>query len=259
VHRAFPLTLEPSAEVRDLFACNVHEAVFAFVDFEFTGLDPARDRVVEVCIERVRAGELLGRIDSLVNPAGEFHGPSMAIHKIGSADLATAPQFLQAEFARLSPELTPALDSPIAYLDTLTLARRCFLQDRYSLDELCTQLKIERRASHRAGDDVFALRALFARILEALQPATVADLRDVRVQDTRPREDILAQLTAAHAGATELSISYRPSGKKPVALRAFVLAIAADHSVVTCRDARNFSRYELRIARILAVSSLLND
>ena len=44
------------------------DAPFAFVDLEMTGLDVARDRVIEVCIERVKNGEREALFSRLVNP-----------------------------------------------------------------------------------------------------------------------------------------------------------------------------------------------
>ena len=44
------------------------EAPLAFVDLEMTGLDPSKDRVVEMCIERVRGSVVDDRLYTLVRP-----------------------------------------------------------------------------------------------------------------------------------------------------------------------------------------------
>ena len=56
---------------------SVDEAVFAFVDLEMTGLVPEKDRVLEVCIDRVRGVRtpvLERRLLTLVRPDDAAHG-----------------------------------------------------------------------------------------------------------------------------------------------------------------------------------------
>src|SRR6185369_5382399 len=67
-------------------------AALAFVDLELTGLRKDSDRVIEVCVERVRGGELEARVASLVRPDPPAFG-SAQIHGIVAADLAAAPTF----------------------------------------------------------------------------------------------------------------------------------------------------------------------
>ena len=63
---------------------EVSGSPLAFVDLEMTGLDVARDRVVEVCIERVVGSERVEFLNTLVNP-GERLGGAAHIHGIDAA------------------------------------------------------------------------------------------------------------------------------------------------------------------------------
>ena len=128
------------------------QAPLAFVDLEMTGLDPERDRVVEVCIVRARGDAVEGSFATLVRPT-ERIGGSSEIHGLDAAALAGAPvfteiadaclalldgavfvahaaewdaRFLAAEMARARRawEVPP-------FVDTLELARRSFAFPSY--------------------------------------------------------------------------------------------------------------------------------
>src|SRR6476659_5904931 len=72
----------------------IAEAPLAFVDLEMTGLDARKDRVVEVCIERVRGGEIDARLHTLVRPEGGEIG-NVHVHGLGADVLANAPTFAE--------------------------------------------------------------------------------------------------------------------------------------------------------------------
>lgn len=67
---------------------------YAVLDVETTGLDPYRDRVIQVAIRQISAdGTAESEWESLVNPgAGVDPGP-VEVHGLTSADLADAPHF----------------------------------------------------------------------------------------------------------------------------------------------------------------------
>ena len=186
------------------------DAPLAFVDLEMTGLDPERDRVVEVCIVRARASETEGSLVSLVRPS-ERIGGSAEIHGLDAAALAGAPAFDEiadrclalldgAVFVAhaadwdarfLAAEMTRAGRAWAVppFVDTLELARRSYAFPSYSLDALCKRLAIERGTAHRAASDVDATRALFAKVVDVLKPTTVRDLWEVRTGERIMREE----------------------------------------------------------------------
>jgi DNA polymerase III epsilon subunit family exonuclease len=66
-------------------------ATFAVVDVETTGIDPARDRVVEVACVLVRNRQIVHAFSSLVNPGCAIRASAFAVHGIDDAMVANAP------------------------------------------------------------------------------------------------------------------------------------------------------------------------
>jgi DNA polymerase-3 subunit epsilon len=253
----------------------IGKAALAFVDLEMTGLDVERDRVVELCIERLDESGVR-RLDSLVRP-GDGRSGNEDVHGIRPEDVARAPTFeeltprvrelldgaivvahaaawdvafLEAEFARTGE----ALAIP-HFLDTLELARRAFGFRRHSLDALCGELGIARARAHRAADDVAALRGIFAAILHELEPSSPRDLWHVKTGAKHARPRIVHLLEKAVELGVPAKIRYRPSGKRPMELELVIVSIdtTLDPPRVLGYGQRNRARRELRIDRILAV------
>ena len=160
---------------------------FAVIDVETTGLDPERERVLELAI--LRADEQGRPIDQWVT---RFHpgGPVRAthIHGITDADVAGAPRFadlavqigtalqglvlvahnaefdlafLQAEFARASlpmPQVSTycTLQGSTVYLPHLR---------RRTLAECCAALGVTHQQAHSALGDAYAAAGLLERYL----------------------------------------------------------------------------------------------
>ena len=214
----------------------VAEAPLAFVDLEMTGLDVARDRVVEVCIERVVGKERVALVETLVFPEDRVGGAAH-VHGIDATALEGAPpfaeiaervsailegailvahaaewdvRFLEMEMARAQKtfEIGPCLD-------TLVLARRAFALPRHSLDALCTHFAIDRGKPHRAAPDVFAMRRVFDHCVEALAPKSARDLWEVRVAEKVARHTIVSACEAAAQSGTPVLVTYRPSRRAP--------------------------------------------
>ncbi len=254
----------------------VSEAPLAFVDLEMTGLDATRDRVVEVCIERVTGRARTGFVTTLVNP-GERVGGAAHVHGIDAEALQDAPsftaiandvsaaldgaivvahaaewdvRFLAAEFARLG---TPFV--ALHWLDTLVLARRAFALHSYSLDALCRDLAIDRGRAHRAESDVRAMREVFDRCVGVLAPVSARDLWEVRVGDRRARHVIVAACEAAAKHGAPVNITYRSARRAPEVLSMVLLEVCADLDPprVVGYQLPGRGRRQLRADRILRV------
>jgi DNA polymerase-3 subunit epsilon len=254
----------------------VSSAPLAFVDLEMTGLDAAHDRVVEVCIERVVAGERVAFVSTLVDP-GERVGGAAHVHGIGAELLAGAPRFdaivadvraaldgaivvahaaawdvrfLAAEFRRAGLDLEVEF-----WLDTLALARRAFAFRSYSLDALCRELAIDRGQAHRAESDVRALRAVFDRCVAALAPASARDLWEVKVGDRRARQAIVDACEAAAEHGLPVVVTYRAARRGPEPLSMVVLEVRSDLDPprVVGYQLPGRGRRQLRADRILRV------
>ena len=227
----------------------IAQAPLAFVDLEMTGLDAERDRVVELCIERTEGDGPIARLSTLVDPR-ERAGGGAEVHGIVADALVGAPpfervagdvlailegavvvahaaswdvRFLQAEFTRVGQ----SFDVP-HWLDTVVLARRAFAFPSYSLGALCGELGIPRGRAHRADSDVLALRAVFARCVEALEPVSVRDLWDVRVGQGRARPAIVDACQAAAGHGSPVVLTYRAARRASERLEMVLLEVLSD-------------------------------
>jgi DNA polymerase-3 subunit epsilon len=255
----------------------VRDAPLAFVDLEMTGLDPSRDHVIEVCIERWRGDRREDSIESLVKPPSRAGG-NAHVHGIDEAALATAAPFetiaddvarilsgaifvahaadyditfLCAEMKRAGRELTVE-----HFVDTLVLSRRAFALTSHSLTSVASHLGVARGRAHRAGDDVRALRGVFDGLVKALAPVSVRDLWEVRIAERRARAAILSACEAAVEHAAPVELVYRPTRKAAQTLTMIVTEVRAglDPPRVLGYLLPGRGRRELRADRILRVA-----
>jgi len=256
----------------------IREAPLAFVDLEMTGLDAKKDRVVEVCIERVRNGEVENRLHTLVRPDGGEMG-NVHVHGIDTAAVAGAPTFaelaghveelladavfvahgaswdvafVRAEMARTGR----SFDVPF-YLDTLNLSRRAFGLAKHSLDALRTHFGIDPARAHRADADVIALREVFERCIHVLEPTTARDLWEVRIAERKARDQVLAQCKEALDAKREITVVYRARSRPAEPMRIILTAIdlGLDPPRVIGYQLPGRGRRELRADRILRIET----
>jgi DNA polymerase-3 subunit epsilon len=254
----------------------VSHAPLAFVDLEMTGLDVERDRVVEVCVERVLGGERVAFVGTLVDP-GERVGGAAEVHGIDAAALAGAPSF-----AAIAKDVRDALDGAVLvahaaawdamflmaefrraghdvkldrWIDTLVLARRSFAFASYSLDALCRELAIERGRAHRAESDVRATRALFDRCVDVLMPVSARDLWEVRASERRARQAIVDACEAATKHGVPVLLTYRAARRPPESFPMVLQEVRSDLDPprVVGYQLPGRGRLQLRADRILRV------
>jgi DNA polymerase-3 subunit epsilon len=252
------------------------EAPLAFVDLEMTGLDVARDRVVEVCVERVVGGERVSLVSTLVDP-GERVGGAAHVHGLDAGALAGAPRFEQVaaqvlgalqgailvahaavwDVKFLAAELDRAGIAPSIthWLDTLVLARRAYAFHSYSLDSLCRELSIDRGQAHRAESDVRAMREVFDRCVGVLAPVSARDLWEVRVGERRARQAIVDACEAAAKHGAVVVVTYRAARRPPEPLSMVLQEVRSDLDPprVVGYQLPGRGRRELRADRILRV------
>jgi DNA polymerase-3 subunit epsilon len=265
----------PEGEPWDL---PLDEAPLAFVDLEMTGLDPAKDRVVEMCIERVRGGQVVDRIHTLVRPetvddaVGNAH-----VHGILADALRDAPtfaelagrvrlllsgaifiahgapwdvSFIEAEMARAGDPMAVSF-----YIDTLNLSRRTFVLQKHSLEALREHFGIDSSRAHRADADVAALRIVWEKCVQALEPKTPRDVWEVRIAERKARDQILAECTEAVAAGSPVTVVYRPRARPPEPIEMVLVEIVAglDPPRVIGYQLPGRGRRELRADRILRI------
>ena len=251
------------------------DAPFAFVDLEMTGLKVGEDRVVEVCVERVRGVEkerVEATVSTIVHP-GARRG-NVHVHGIDDDALASAPTFADVagsicgalrgaivvahaagwDLAFLRDELAragKADDAPTHAIDTLILCRRAFHFESYALQNVARELGVPVARAHRAADDVTTMRAVWRRLIVELAPKTPRDLWEVRVQERMPRPDIVHALQDALSKGAALEIVYRPARRGAERLTFVVTALVPPHAMGYLLPGRG--RRELRIDRILRI------
>jgi DNA polymerase III subunit epsilon len=180
----------------------------AFLDVETTGMDPTRDRLVEVGVVIGRGAAIVTRHSWLIHPGRTIPAESIAIHHITDADVAGKPPFaevareilevlgnaipaaynaafdrgfLLAELERAGIRPTdppPAVRREVDWIDPLTFARELYKhEDSRALGEMATRLGIHLENAHRATDDAeAALRVLYTFAKDPRVPRTYAGL-----------------------------------------------------------------------------------
>jgi DNA polymerase-3 subunit epsilon len=191
---ALPAQLPTSEQLSlDELGVPLRDVTFVVVDLETTGGSPATCGITEIGAVKVRGGEVLGELQTLVNP-GEQIPPFIAVLTgITNAMVATAPRidtvlpaFL--EFARGAVLVAHNAPFDVGFLkaataslglpwpgfdsvDTARLARRVLTRDEAPDCKLATLARVLRASvspTHRALDDARAtvdvLHVLFERL-----------------------------------------------------------------------------------------------
>ncbi len=181
------------------------ELPIALIDVETTGRDASVDRVVEVGIAIARGGEIVERLNWLVNPGRPIPKEASDVHKITDEDVKDAPTFaavareitaalagcvpaaynaafdrafLGNEIARagLADGVPPALHRNVEWVDPLVWARELQQGERSrALGEVAARLGIALETAHRASSDAeAALRVMLALGRDVRVPSTYA-------------------------------------------------------------------------------------
>jgi len=172
------------------------EQKLVVIDFETTGLDPTKDRIIEIGVACFAAGQLSGFENWIVNPGIEVPAESLEITKIDPAEIAAAPtlpQVLEKFAARIEghipvaynagfdqgfllnelgrydwpvqrSESRAALDPQVTWIDPLVWVRELHKDERSKrLGDVCARLGIPLDNAHRAASDAEATgKVLFA-------------------------------------------------------------------------------------------------
>ena len=160
---------------------------YVCIDLETTGLDPKRDKIIEIGALRVENGEITGRFATFVNPGRVLEERITQLTGIRDEDLKDAPYIEDVlpglmEFLGELPFLGHSVLFDFSFLkkaavnqgivlekkavDTLKIARKYLpeLSSR-SLDFLCRHFEIPHQA-HRALEDAYATHLLYGRLAE---------------------------------------------------------------------------------------------
>lgn len=160
---------------------------FVCIDLETTGLDPKRDKIIEIGAVRIERGEITGEWETFVNPERKLEERIVELTGIRDEQLAGArkiAEILSDLFAFLGDHVLlghsvlfdfsflkkAAVNERMTFerqgIDTLKIARK-YLKDleSRSLESLCRHYGIPHNA-HRALEDARATVALYRKLWE---------------------------------------------------------------------------------------------
>lgn len=160
---------------------------YVSIDLETTGLNPKRDRIIEIGAIRVEQGKITGEFSTFVTPGRKLEERITELTGIREEDLADAPELDEVfpellEFMGELPLLghrilfdysflkKAAVDRKLTFersaVDTLQIARK-YLPDlpHRNLEYLCRYYEIPHHA-HRALEDAKATDQLFRKLTE---------------------------------------------------------------------------------------------
>jgi DNA polymerase III epsilon subunit family exonuclease len=162
------------------------EVSFVVVDVETTGLNPRRDKIVEIGAVRVQNGQFLEEFDTLVFIDDIIPTDARRVHGINNDMLHGQPPIREAmnSFLAFAADgvlvehsyrafdiafLQTAHGQPLScdYVNTCTLSRKLFpFIPRHSLNECCRRHKIPNDRAHRALSDARATAQLLLCLLQ---------------------------------------------------------------------------------------------
>lgn len=200
----FDFNLIESAADRLIADTPLSALTFVVFDTETTGLDTARDEIVQIGAVRVLANRLVKgeTYETLVNPARPIPPGSSRIHGITDEMVNDAPDAINAlrrfhSFARDAvlvahnapfdmaflnrhePELDLAFDNPV--LDTVLLSAAVFGETEiHTLDAIADRLgvRIDSAARHTATGDAIATASVLVRLLQILEARGICTFGD---------------------------------------------------------------------------------
>lgn len=165
------------------------DTTFVCLDCEFTGLDPDKDRIIEMAAAKFTCSAILDQTESLTNPGCPISEASYAIHHISQEMVAASPspdKVLPSFFSFVGREIiighaigydlamleNAAIRASLPYplknsrtIDTLRLARHYGDSPNNSLESLAAHFNVPNPGSHRAMNDVMMNIEVFKHLV----------------------------------------------------------------------------------------------
>lgn len=207
---------------------------YVVLDLETTGLNPKKEKIIEIGIMKISEGVKIREFSSLVNPGKHISSRITKITGITDPELAEAPVFLDicekvkdfiGDSLVVGHNITfdlSFLESEFAacgirigyiYLDTLALSKKAFPSFKdHKLSTLITELNLSDGQSHRALDDVYCTYALFKKICDRysdrpLMDAIFSCCTPIETYDIAPTDHPLSGLSFVLTGTFTFTYS----------------------------------------------------
>lgn len=196
--------VQPTFDAFDAASTPLHEVTFVVVDLETTGGSPQTSAITEIGAVRVRGGEVLGELQTLVDPGTPVPAAISALTGITTSMVRGAPTIAEVlpaflEFAAGAVLVAHNAPFDVGFLraaaaqhghpwpavrvvDTVALARRALTRDDVPNNKLGTLAAHFRAAvtpSHRALDDARATVDVLHGLLDRLGALGVTTLEDL--------------------------------------------------------------------------------
>ncbi len=166
----------------------IKEDEFICIDCEATGLDPKKDKIIEVAAVRFTFKKILDRFETLIDPRCLIPEESRLIHNISQDMVQGKPKIYEVipdliKFIQEKPIVGHAVYFDIAlihnealthhvpcqikhfpYIDTLRLARLYGQSPTNSLETLRKHFNIQNEGAHRAMNDVIVNIEVFKHL-----------------------------------------------------------------------------------------------
>lgn len=171
----------------------IQQDIFVCIDCESTGLDPEKDRIIEIAVSRFTFDDILQSFESLIDPECEIPQISQDIHKISSDMLQGKPKIASVlpdllkmihsnilvghgigfDIALIAAEAKrhqiPTTIEKLLFIDTLRMARLYGESPINSLEKLREHFNIEPEGAHRAMSDVIVNIEVFKYLAKPYQ------------------------------------------------------------------------------------------
>ncbi|MBI5563574.1 MAG: DEAD/DEAH box helicase [Chloroflexi bacterium] len=171
--------------------------IIVSLDLETTGLDPARDAIIEIGAVKFRGDEVLDTFSTFVNPGRAIPPKITDLTGITDRDVNSAPSIFSitprlVSFVRDLPVIAHNVGFDLGFvqrqrvlldnlgLDTFELAGMLIPHaERYSLGSLARTVGIDLPATHRALDDARVAHALYMKMFERACDIPVKVLEEI--------------------------------------------------------------------------------
>ncbi len=181
---------------------KIAQETFVIFDLETTGLNPHKNEIIEVGAVKVKAGEIIDKFQTFVNPEVSIPTEITKLTGITDQDVADAPKIEQVlkqfkDFIAQSTIVAHNLSFDLGFiedklrrfnqaqlnnpaLDTLNLARGLLPGLKsYKLNKLAKRFKVNLDNHHRAIDDAKATSKIFIKLLELLDKEEITKLNQI--------------------------------------------------------------------------------
>ena len=167
------------------------ETDYVVLDLETTGLDPAKEWIIEIGAVRVRGGEVVDTFATLVRPPAEISEFITGLTGISNDMVRDAPEEAEAlpglrafigddvvlghnvtfdiRFVRRASERLGLPPFANEYVDTLRISQRLYPDMRHRLSDLIERLHVGEVVAHRALSDVLQTKAVYDVMCREMQ------------------------------------------------------------------------------------------